>query len=226
MDFFSAPASGTATQTLRDFLVRRVTILMEKIHGLDFSIVTHADQLGLDPALAFRSSPSGNRYLGRVLANMHVGEGDRILDIGCGKGSAMRSMLAFPFGAVDGLELSPQLADVARRNFARLRTPRAAIFTDDATAFARYGDYNFFYMYNPFPASVMQPVLAALAAHHQSDGERIIIYNNPTCHAQVVAAGWTLMRTFPDQWGNGIGVYSDRAGQSRLAASVGDAFAA
>jgi hypothetical protein len=135
-------------------------------------------------------------------------------------------MLAYRFRAVDGLELSAQLADVARNNFARLRETCAAIFTDAATSFARYGDYNFYSLYNPFPAIVMKPVLAALASQDRRDGERIIIYNNPTCHAKV-AAGWTLMRKYPDQWGNGIHVYSNRPGQSRLAgASVGDAVAA
>jgi tRNA1(Val) A37 N6-methylase TrmN6 len=57
-------------------------------------------------------------------------------------------MLRFPFARVDGLEVAPELAAVARSNFARLREGRTTIFTADATHFDRYSDYDFLYLYS------------------------------------------------------------------------------
>ena len=66
----------------------------EVIRGVDFMRIIEAHEVGLDPALAVHSSPSGNRYLIRALEAMSITPADRILDIGCGKGSAMSAPVA------------------------------------------------------------------------------------------------------------------------------------
>ena len=48
--------------------------------------------------------------------------------------------------------------------------------------------------------------------------ELVIIDNTPACHDLVVGHGFTPMREYPDQWGNGIRVYSNRPQTSRLLA--------
>jgi cyclopropane fatty-acyl-phospholipid synthase-like methyltransferase len=50
------------------------------------------------------------------LNDLNITANDSIIDIGCGKGSAMLSMLGFPFARVDGVELSQQIGSIAIRN--------------------------------------------------------------------------------------------------------------
>ena len=47
--------------------------------------------------------------------------------------------------------------------------------------FKGYNDYNFFYLYNPFPEIVMKKFVQTLK--EQINYKKInIIYNNPVCH--------------------------------------------
>ena len=181
-------------------------LAIDRCRGLDFLSRVEPAEAGLDPARAFRSTPSGDRYLRNVLSQLEIRSGDRILDVGCGKGSAMRCMLRFPFARVDGIELAPALAAIAERNFARLGRRRARVFAMDACSFTGYGDYRFIYFYNPFPPAVMEPVARSIA--NSMISETVLIYNNPTCHDQVAGAGFHLIHTFPDRWGNGTAIYA------------------
>jgi SAM-dependent methyltransferase len=185
-------------------------LAIDRCCGLDFLPKIESAQVGLDPSRAFRYSPSGDHYLRRALTNLQIKSSDRILDIGCGKGSAMRCMLRFPFLQVDGIELSSTMAAIAEKNFARLHSTRAHVFAIDAADFADYGNYEFIYFYNPFPSFVMDAVMRSIAACVKDQKETLLIYNNPTCHDVVANAGFKLLHTFPDRWGNGIAIYSSR----------------
>lgn len=201
----------------------RMNILLERLQGLDF---TRANQqpaeLGLNEDEVFIPSPSGGRFLRRVFAELGVVASDSALDIGCAKGSALRDLLRHPFARVDGIELSPALAAVARRNFSRLGVHRVDVFCMDARAFTRYGDYTIYYLYNPFPDAILDSVLQQLtqqAAAADPEQERIVVYNNPLGHNVMLRHGFTALRRYPDFWGHGIQVYSNRPGASRLGRS-------
>ena len=119
-------------------------------------------------------------------------------------------MLRFPFATVDGLEVAPELAAVARSNFARLREGRTTIFTADATRFDRYRDYDFIYLYSPFPAAVMTQCIARIV---ESIDERprpvTILYVNTYCHDQLVATGRVTFEPMGQTpYGNDIKLYS------------------
>jgi len=198
----------------------RLNILLERLQGLDF---TRANQqpaeLGLDADEVHIPSPSGGRFLRRIFAEMDIRSDDAVLDIGCAKGSALRDLVRFPFCRTDGLELSPVLADIARRNFARLGQTQVRIFCVDARAFTGYGDYNVFYVYNPFPPAILDTVLQALRAQSPAGRELVVVYNNPVGHDTMLRHGFEPMRRYPDFWGHGIVVYSNRPLQSRLGAA-------
>lgn len=183
--------------------------------GIDFGPVW-PNETGLDPDIYHRASPSGNSYLISLLKDMNVTAGDSILDIGCAKGSAMRVMLEFPFSVIEGIEVYEPLAQIARDNFRKLKTNKCVIHVGDAVDFSFYGLFNFFYLYNPFPCQIMKRVIDAI---NQSVGDRevIIIYNNPICHSTIIESGWHKAREYPDEWGNGIFVYTNKPlEQSRL----------
>jgi SAM-dependent methyltransferase len=168
----------------------RIQHRADRLRGLDFQSVAHPEDLGLDPTVVFRSSPSGGSELLRLLRRIEVSRGSRALDIGCGRGSAIRTMLRFPFARVDGLEIAPELAAVARSNFARLHERRTTIFTANATHFDRYRDYDFLYLYSPFPASVMTQCMARVVESVDQHPRTVtILYVNTYCHDQIVATG-------------------------------------
>jgi SAM-dependent methyltransferase len=190
-------------------LMERFRNRWDRLRGLDFVSVVEPDTVGLEARTAFRSSPSGNRFLEAVLKDLHITDADSILDVGCGKGSAMRVMRRFPFAHVGGIELSPEIAAIATHNFARLRARDVTVAAGDARLYEGYAKYNIAYFYNPFPAEVMAPVLDRIqAAWRASYRERLIIYNNPVCHRLLLSRGFRALRDYPDEWGNGIRLYS------------------
>ena len=192
-------------------IIRKIEIVKEKINGLDFSTVIPTANLGLDPKLVSQCSPSGNVYLTRLLKDFLITKSDNILDIGCGKGSAILRMTEFKFNKIDGIEIVKQHADVARKNFKKLGIKNVEIYNVDATKFTEYDKYNYFYMYNPFPDIVMQVVISKIVRHTSAGKKVTIIYNNPVCHEILLRAGLKIVKTYPDQWGNGINVYSNMA---------------
>jgi tRNA1(Val) A37 N6-methylase TrmN6 len=173
----------------------------EMMRGVDFMRIIEAHEVGLDPTLAVHSSPSGNKYLIRALEAMAIAPTDRILDIGCGKGSAMSVMLKFPFAAVDGAELSEEIASIARANFVALGVPagRCKVCAADATALRTELDgYSHFYMYNPFRSPIMKQVAANLSESLDRHPRSVsLLYNTPACRADIDATGrFEVVRRF------------------------------
>ena len=95
------------------------------------------------------------------------------------------------------MELSNTLAKICSNNFNILKKNNVKVFTQNATEFRRFNDYDFFYFYNPFPEKIMIKVINQLK-QQVSNKEITIIYNNP------------------DMWGNGINIYSNKKDSSRL----------
>lgn len=182
-------------------------IILDKRKGLDFETVIPNSVLKLDASKVNRSSPSGNKYLKSVLSELDIKMTDSILDIGCGKGSAMRLMLNYNFARVDGIEISDIVSNIAANNFKLLKEIRSKVIREDATKFEGYSNYNYFYFYNPFPDIVMNEVIGKLK-NIALEKEITLIYNNPVCH-QVVIKGdvFKEIANFTDKWGNGIKVY-------------------
>jgi len=205
--------------TLKRLATKRA-ILIEGLRGLDLTIAIQPEEVGLDPSVSFRSSASGNKYLKRLLKDLKITKEDAIIDVGCGKGSAMRIMLGFPFARVDGIELSKSIAAIAESNLKKLEVMNSKVFNCDASSFVEYDTYNMVYFYNPFSCNIMSQVIKnILASIERSEREVIIIYNNPVCDDVLVRQdGFVKRRNYPDEWGNGISVYSNRKGaHSRIA---------
>ncbi len=193
--------------------IRRVRTLLDDFRGLDFLPSIRPQEVGLDGRRVRGSTPSGNRYLAEVLRALSISADDSILDVGCGKGSAMRTMLKFPFARIDGIELSERIAAIAARNFRRLKVERARVLVGDASCFSGYDAYDYVYLYNPFSNRVMSRVIDALIESvHRRERRLTVIYNNPICHDVVIRRGvFSRVAIHPSEWGSGIAVYSNRA---------------
>ena len=95
-------------------------------HGCDFSRWVTADSIGFSPERGNQYQPSSGNMV-NVLRRYAITKSDAVLDIGCGKGKVMYLLSHFPFGKIDGIDLSPQLVKIANDNFlvwgARAATP-------------------------------------------------------------------------------------------------------
>ena len=190
-------------------ILRKIEIYYDRFHGLDFLSVMKAKQLRLDENLVYRPSPSGDKFLYNVLKDLNIKEHDSILDIGCAKGSAIRMMNKFSFSRIDGLELSESLANIAKSNFLKLKFNKTKIYRVNATEFKLYYNYNYYYLYNPFPSSVMENVIEKINNTNAKKEIKYIIYNNPFCNEVLLQNGFKKIKEYPDKWGNGIYLYSN-----------------
>lgn len=85
----------------------------------------------------------------------------------------------YPFEKVSGIDIDERLITVARKNFQVLKMEgRVECIQADAAEFERYGEYNVFFLFNPFAAPVMEKVVDKLIS--VSREKRItVIYHNP-----------------------------------------------
>lgn len=153
---------------------------------------TGLDDLKLSEKTVRPRQTSGSE-LESAVKTLNITDADRIIDLGCGKGSAMIRLAKFPFARVDGLEHSKDWVLIARKNLSRLRlTTRSEVFCADATQFVDLDGYNYVYMFNPFPLSVLLAVLKNLGLSLENNPRKlIIIYNNlpPDYYDQILQNG-------------------------------------
>lgn len=173
-------ATGQSARLLYEWRNRR--------RGLDLHFAS-VEELGLPASRAHWYSDSGGPELSRMLSSLRIPRGSVALDLGCGKGGAAITMARY-FARVTGVELSAELARIARANAQRSGLDNLQFFHGDASAFTALDDYTHIYLYNPFPCAVLTEVLANLRhSLSRRDRELILIYRNPVCDDAVAASG-------------------------------------
>jgi SAM-dependent methyltransferase len=164
--------------------------------GIDLRGV-NSRELGLDQARSYWYSNSGGPDLDVVMRTLSISPTDGALDIGCGKGGAMITLAKYRFARVDGIEISSMLADVARRYLHRAKVTNATIFCCDAAEFMNFDPYTLLYLYNPFPAVVVETVLDNLMVSlGRRPRQMTLIYKNPTCNDLVIKSGFRKTSEF------------------------------
>ncbi len=115
------------------------------------------------------------------------------LDIGAGKGRAMLIASEFPFRQVVGIELNPDLADIAQRNLEIWQSEHAADSTappiariilhqQDALAFDLPHTPTLAFLYHPFEAPVLKHLLRRIEAQYaRHPGTLDLLYVNAEC---------------------------------------------
>jgi len=195
---------------------RRIEIFYDNLFGLDLLSVIPLKVLGLDEKLVSKGSPSGNKFLTNALKSLIIYPEDCILDIGCAKGSAIKYINKFPFKKTDGIEISQELSEIARKNFRVLNLNRIEIFNENILRFKNLNNYNYFYLYNPFSSIIMQAFIKNLKKQVSSNKEIIIIYNNPVCHEELLKEDFVFLADLPNMWGTSIYIYSNKINSKRL----------
>jgi SAM-dependent methyltransferase len=116
------------------------------------------------------------------------------VDLGSGKGRALLVASEYPFQAIIGVELSPELQAIAVANIARYRVPgqqcqNLRSIEGDATEFKFPDGSLVVYLWNPFEAPVFTRVLANLEATlARQPRETYIVYIQPDLEALLEAS--------------------------------------
>ncbi len=116
------------------------------------------------------------------------------IDFGSGKGRVLLMASEFAFGRIIGVELLPELHAVAvenaRKYKAGAQAGRIQPWCGDARAFPIPPDPLVVYLNHPFPAPVLQTVLANLAASlRQHPRKLVLVYANPLLEDVVLQTG-------------------------------------
>jgi SAM-dependent methyltransferase len=149
--------------------------------------LSHPDRIG------YTASPWW--VLRWLLPRSDVRPSDVFVEFGCGKGRVvLDAARRYPFRRVIGVELSPDLSEVARRLVARernrLRCRDVRIDTADATEYSVPDDMTYAYLYNPFNGDTFERVCANIVASLDRAPRPLhLIYLNPADHETLAATG-------------------------------------
>ena len=107
------------------------------------------------------------------------------IDIGSGKGRALLMASAYPFRRILGIELLPELNEIAEDNLLRFasseqRCKRVEAISADATTFQFPDDPLVVYLFHPLPATGFTKVMRNLATSWRESPRPIhVVYANP-----------------------------------------------
>lgn len=144
--------------------------------------------------------PSIIRTALKMLSNH---EDTTFLDLGCGKGRALVVASEFPFRSVIGVEISPELADVAKENsqvIARnfCERPPIDVVNDDALDYVLPEGNLIIFLYNPFGEALITRLLTNIeTALLKRDRSIWIVYVNPV-YGHIFDASSMLSRIYAE----------------------------
>ena len=138
----------------------------------------------------------------RLLASLDIQhELYSFIDLGCGKGRALLLASRFPFKGIIGVELSHELQQTCQLNISRFRSDwqqctNIVSLCQNATEFTFPAENSVLYLFNPFGAETLCPVVANLEASLRRVPRRIyVVYVKPV-HRRVFDNGlWSLFST-------------------------------
>ena len=181
------PHHGTALEL--------IALGLERVRRLSTSSRVPLASLGLAHPERVDYQPSGWLSLRLLLRRRDVGRDDVFADIGCGMGRIVyQAARRYRFKRVIGVELSPDLADLARANVERhrrrLRCKDVRIETTDALSWEVPDDLTVAYMFRPFTGAIFEGMVERLIASYDRNPRRLrILYVRPEAHEWLMATG-------------------------------------
>jgi SAM-dependent methyltransferase len=157
----------------------------DALHGTDTAGSVEPGDLGIDNAesrmLAIRYLPSPLRVTSWMLDRIGVDPREySFVDLGCGKGRVLPIAAQQPFHKVVGVEISTDLAAIARRNIDRFRpsSERVRAITVENTDVRKFNMPSgnlLIHMYHPFDPAISAAVFARLAATQNAPQRRVVV---------------------------------------------------
>jgi len=163
-----------------------------------------ASSTGFDEALGVRTArwtlsgyePVPIDIAAEVMAAMPLpAEGATFIDLGCGKGRMLLLAARHPFAAVWGVDHDPGLIRTAQANLRAAddparRCPETSALLLDAREVPWPATPLVVFLYNPFPADVLDPVLASLERSLTDGRPAALVYVNPLFDECLHRRGW------------------------------------
>jgi hypothetical protein len=187
-------------------LVKLQLTVFQRRYRVDVSGPISLVALGVDAAGRVLYDPVHPIPLRRTLAAMRAGPADVVCDLGAGKGAALIVAATFPVSRVIGVEVSEQLAAVARRNVERagdrLRARQTEVITADAVDWSPPDDLTVALMYCPFTGEVFGRVVEHLLSLVDRRARPLrLVYVFPAEHNALLATERIeLVDVHPAQW--------------------------
>lgn len=222
-----------ASARLAYITVRRLLrkVFFELPAGIETDKIVRLHEVGLAASNRGDYYPTPWLALKRVLSDHEVTDRDVFIDFGCGKGRVLFQAAMYRFRRVIGVEISADLAKVARSNIerssAKLRCRDVEVVNKDVLDYEVPDDVTIVYFFNPFNGEIFSAVLdKLLASLRRRPRELTIIYKHPAEEQTLLKAGARLVKATrgmrPTQewaWKNTIrtyklGVPADAQGRS------------
>jgi len=153
-----------AVKTLDVYWERATTRFHEWRLGIRTDAIVRLRDLGMDAP--GRKDYAATTYSGMrsIIRTIGFDVKDHVfLDLGAGMGRAMILAARFPFKGVLGVEVSPQLAEIAKENIAKCRNKLACqaieLVVADAAGYRIPTSVTVVYCFNPFAGPVLKAVL-------------------------------------------------------------------
>ena len=182
---------GPIEKTIYQFL-----LLLGRMRGLDFYRIV---EYQIDDGCDYECTHLRMHRMLRSICRDARPE-DSLLDVGCGKGRMLWFFSRCGFQRVDGIEYNPDIAAIAGKNMERLKIS-SHVFTMDACDFTLWGNYTWFYFYNPFPERVMELCLKKMLESVQIRPRTLhILYANPVCHRKLLELGFQEQQVKQGIW--------------------------
>ena len=141
-------------------------------------------------------SPVSWPALRRALPRGGLGPDDVFLDLGAGKGRMLLMAARHPIRRAIGVEISSELARIARANVRRaaphLRCRHIDVVTADAASYRVPDDVSIVHMFNPFSGPVLTAALDRLLESIDRSPRAVrLVYSNPRegGHESIVSTG-------------------------------------
>lgn len=161
---------------------------IDRLYGIDTSGFVSVDRLHVDPTLTRHMLPyagSQPSIIRRAIASLPELDGYSFVDLGCGKGRPLSVASEFPFRRVIGVELSPDLCNVARKNAAAIHRrfperPPIDIVQGNAARFTAPAGKVVLFFYHSFDAEFIAHLAENLERSLAGSLEHLfVIYYNP-----------------------------------------------
>src|SRR5215472_6821569 len=188
----------------------------DRRYGIDTS-----DVMEISPAAdrhaakhAVRYQPTSVETIDAALDLLQIPYPDYdFVDFGSGKGRACLLAGMRPFHNVIGIEFDPCTHAIANRNLTLmqrhdvLKCKRLLFLRDDARNFLPPGRPHVFFLYNPFDAEILAPVLEQMTAALDG-GDSFIIYVHPRQRRLIeVSSRWQLVHHIEPRLGPRVAIY-------------------
>lgn len=175
-------------------------ILYDRPQGIETSTVVHLDALGLAAKGRQNYHATPWALLRRALADHKWADSDVFVDFGCGKGRVLVAAASYPVRRVIGVELSEELADVARANIERARSKLkcqdVSVVTADVLTYDVPDDVTVAFFFDPFHGEIFSAVVnKLLASLARRPRELTILYMDPEEEQTLLAAGARLVKS-------------------------------